>query len=329
MQKRKLGQNGPLVSAIGMGAMNLSYGTGKATETQEAVNVLHAAIDQGINFFDTAEAYGPYTNETLLGKAFSSVARDSIIIASKFGFKIENNAIAGVDSRPETIRAAVEASLMRLNTDYIDIYYQHRQDPSVPVEEVAGTMKMLIEEGKIRHYGLSEVGDATIRRAHAVHPVTAIQNQYSVWTREPEAEVLPLCESLGIGFVPWGTLGTGFLTGNIDENTTFDSETDLRAGFPRFTPEAMKANRPVVDMLKHVAAEKGASPVQIALAWLLAQKPWIVPIPGMDKKAYLSDNIKSADITLTSSDLAYIDDELARMTIQGARLNEDLLALSE
>ncbi len=219
MQKRKLGQNGPLVSAIGMGAMNLSYGTGKATETQEAVNVLHAAIDQGINFFDTAEAYGPYTNETLLGKA--------------------------------------------------------------------------------------------------------------LWTREPEAEVLPLCESLGIGFVPWGPLGTGFLTGNIDENTTFDSETDLRAGFPRFTPEEMKANRPVVDMLKHVAAEKGASPVQIALAWLLAQKPWIVPIPGMDKKAYLSDNIKSADITLTSSDLAYIDDELARMTIQGARLNEDLLALSE
>ena len=327
MKYRQLGEL--TVSAIGMGAMNLSYGTGKAVELQQAIAVLHSAIDQGINFFDTAEAYGPFTNETLLGKAFATVPRDKVVLASKFGFRIENNQIAGVDSRPEHIREVVEASLKRLDTDYLDLFYQHRLDPEVPIEDVVGTLKDLIAQGKIRGYGLSEVGAQTIRRAHKVHPVTAVQNQYSIWTREPEAEVLPVCEELGIGFVPWGPLGTGFLTGTIDASTTFDSDTDLRAGFPRFTAEAMQANMPVVDMLRNVATRKGATPVQIALAWLLAQKPWIVPIPGMDKQAYITDNIQSIDVTLTTEDLQFIDDALSRIEIQGARLDEGLLALSE
>ena len=328
MKTRKLGNSGLEVSALGMGAMNLSFGTGKAVEDEVGIKVLHAAIEYGINFFDTAQAYGPYTNEILLGKALAP-HRNKVVIATKFGFKLENSAIVGTDSRPETIRSVAEASLKSLNTDYIDLFYQHRVDPNVPIEEVAGTLKDLIQEGKIRHYGLSEVGAATIRRAHSVHPVAAVQNQYSIWTREPEAEVLPVCEELGIGFVPWGPLGTGFLTGKIDSSTKFDSATDLRANFPRFQPEAMKANMPVVDMLRAMAAKKQATPVQIALAWLLAQKPWIVPIPGMDKVEYIEDNIESIDVVLTADDLQEIDRQLAQISIQGARLDEGLLSMSE
>jgi aryl-alcohol dehydrogenase-like predicted oxidoreductase len=328
MKARKLGNSGLDVSALGMGAMNLSFGTGKAVDESIGIKVLHAAVERGINFFDTAQAYGPYTNEILLGKALAPYRKD-VIIATKFGFKLENGGIVGTDSRPATIRAVAEASLKSLRTDYIDLFYQHRVDPNVPIEDVVGTLKDLIGEGKIRHYGLSEVGAATIRRAHAVHPVAAVQNQYSLWTREPEAEVLPVCEELGIGFVPWGPLGTGFLTGTIDPSTKFDSGTDLRANFPRFTPEAMKANMPVVDMLRAIAAKKNATPVQVALAWLLAQKPWIVPIPGMDKVEYIEDNIKSVDLVLTATDLVEIEQQLAQINIQGARLDEGLLSMSE
>ncbi|NCB56351.1 MAG: aldo/keto reductase [Gammaproteobacteria bacterium] len=328
MKTRQLGNSGLEVSALGMGAMNLSFGTGKAVDEAAGIRVLHAAVDQGITFFDTAQAYGPYTNEILLGKALAAY-RQKVVIATKFGFKLENGATVGVDSRPENIRAVAEASLKSLKTDYIDLFYQHRVDPNVPIEDVVGTLKDLIQEGKIRHYGLSEVSAATIRRAHAVHPVTAVQNQYSIWTREPEAEVLPVCEELGIGFVPWGPLGTGFLTGTIDPSTKFDSSTDLRANFPRFTPEAMKANMPVVDMLRAMAAKKNATPVQIALAWLLAQKPWIVPIPGMDKIEYITDNIKSVELELTAEDLKDIDQQLAKINIQGSRLDEGLLSMSE
>lgn len=328
MKTRVLGNSGLEVSAMGMGVMNLSFGTGQAVEQDVGVKVIRAAVERGITFFDTAQAYGPYTNEQLLGEALVPF-RQEVVIASKFGFKLENNAIVGTDSRPATIRAVVEASLKSLKTDYIDLMYQHRVDPNVPVEDVAGTLKDLINEGKILHYGLSEVGAATIRRAHAVHPVTAVQNQYSIWTREPEAQVLPVCEELGIGFVPWGPLGTGFLTGTIDANTRFDSATDLRATFPRFTQAAMKANMPVVDMLRAMAQKKGATPVQIALAWLLAQKPWIVPIPGMDKVEYLDDNIRSVQLELSTADLLEIDQQLSDIHIVGARLDEGLLSMSE
>ncbi len=328
MKKRTLGNSGLEVSALGMGVMNLSFGTGIAVEEKEAIKVIRTAVERGITFFDTAEAYGPYVNEKLLGEALVPFRKD-VIIATKFGFKLENGAITGVDSRPENIRAVAEASLKSLKTDYLDLFYQHRVDPSIPIEEVAGTLKELIQEGKIRHYGLSEAGASTIRKAHAVHPVAAVQNQYSIWTREPELEVLPICEELGIGFVPWGPLGTGFLTGTIDTNTKFDSATDLRAVFPRFTQEAIKANMPLVEMLRTLAKEKNATPVQIALGWLLAQKPWIVPIPGMDKIEYIDDNIKSIDLELTTSDLRYIDEQLATIQIQGARLNEGLLSMSE
>nr|WP_159465248.1 aldo/keto reductase [Scandinavium goeteborgense] len=328
MKYRQLGQSGLTVSALGMGAMNLSFGTGKAVDETTGINVLHAAVDRGITFFDTAESYGPYTNEKLVGKALRPY-RDKLIIATKFGFKLENGNITGVDSRPENIRAVAEASLMSLKTDYIDLFYQHRVDPNVPIEDVVGTLKDLIQEGKIRHYGLSEAGTETIRRAHAVHPVAVVQNQYSLWTREPEAQVLPLCEELGIGFVPWGPLGTGFLAGNIDTTTTFDSDTDLRANFPRFTPEAIKANMPLIDMLRDIAASKQATPVQVALAWLLAQKPWIVPIPGMDKVAYIEDNLKAIDLTLTQSDLAEMNILMSKIQIQGGRLDDGLLSLSE
>jgi aryl-alcohol dehydrogenase-like predicted oxidoreductase len=328
MMKRKLGSSGLEVSALGMGVMNLSFGTGKAVAQSEGVKVIHAAVEQGINFFDTAQAYGPYTNEKLLGEALVDL-RKQVVVATKFGFKLENGGIVGTDSRPETIRSVAEASLKSLKTDYIDLFYQHRVDPNVPIEDVAGTLKDLITEGKILHYGLSEAGASTIRRAHAVHPVAAVQNQYSIWTREPEKEVIPVCEELGIGFVPWGPLGTGFLTGTIDANTRFDSTTDLRANFPRFTPAAIQANMPVVDMLRAMAARKNATPVQIALAWLLAQKPWIVPIPGMDKIEYLHDNIKSTQIELTRDDLREIDDQLSVIKIQGDRLDEGLLSMSE
>jgi Predicted oxidoreductases (related to aryl-alcohol dehydrogenases) len=328
MKKRQLGKSGLEVSALGMGVMNLSFGTGNVVDESTGIRVIHEAINQGITFFDTAQAYGPYTNEVLLGKALTQ-HRQQVIVATKFGFKLENGAIVGVDSRPENIRAVAEASLKSLQTDYIDLFYQHRVDPNVPIEDVVGTLKDLINEGKIRHYGLSEVGAATIRKAHAVHPMAAVQNQYSIWTREPEAEVLPVCEELGIGFVPWGPLGTGFLTGTIDPSAKFDSNTDLRANFPRFTPEAMRANMPVVDMLRMIAARKNAAPVQIALAWLLAQKPWIVPIPGMDKIKYISDNIKSVDLALTQDDLQEIDQRLSEINIQGSRLDAGLLSLSE
>ncbi|MEQ9878528.1 aldo/keto reductase [Pectobacterium aroidearum] len=328
MKYRQLGRSGLEVSALGMGAMNLSFGTGRAVDDTTGINVIHAAVERGITFFDTAEAYGPYINEQLVGKALQPY-RDKVIIATKFGFRLENGAITGVDSRPENIRAVAEASLKNLKTDYIDLFYQHRVDPNIPIEDVAGTLKDLIQEGKIRHYGLSEAGVETIRRAHAVHPVTAVQNQYSLWTREPEAEVLPVCEELGIGFVPWGPLGTGFLTGTIDATTTFDSATDLRANFPRFTPDAIKANMPFVDMLREIAAKKQATPVQIALAWLLAQKPWIVPIPGMDKAEYIDDNLKSLVLTLSSADLFAMEALFSRIPIQGNRLDDGLLSMSE
>lgn len=328
MKSRQLGKSGLQVSALGMGAMNLSFGTGNAVDESTGIDVIRAAIERGITFFDTAQAYGPYTNEMLVGKALQPFRKD-VVIATKFGFKLENGAIVGTDSRPETIRAVAEASLKSLRTDYIDLFYQHRVDPNVPIEDVVGTLKDLITEGKIRHYGLSEVGAATIRRAHAVHPVTAVQNQYSIWTREPEAEVIPVCEELGIGFVPWGPLGTGFLTGSIDTTTKFDVSTDLRASFPRFTPEAIKANMPVVEMLRLMAAKKGATPVQIALAWLLAQKSWIVPIPGMDKISYIDDNLQSTNLQLSADDLLEIDHRLSQIAIQGARLDEGLLSMSE
>jgi len=328
MKTRKLGNSGLEVSALGMGVMNLSFGTGIAVEESQAIKVIRSAAERGITFFDTAQAYGPYVNEKLLGEALVPF-RKEVVVATKFGFKLENGSIKGVDSRPENIRAVAEASLKSLKTDYIDLFYQHRVDPNVPIEEVVGTLKDLINEGKILHYGLSEAGATTIRRAHAIHPVAAVQNQYSIWTREPELEVLPVCEELGIGFVPWGPLGTGFLTGTIDTNTKFDSTTDLRASFPRFTQEAIKANMPLVTMLRAIAKEKNATPVQIALGWLLSQKPWIVPIPGMDKVEYIDDNIKSVDLELTVLDLKYIDDQLAEIKIQGARLDEGLLSMSE
>lgn len=328
MQKRKLGKSGLEVSALGMGCMNLSFGTGKAVDINTAVNVIRTAVEKGITFFDTAEGYGPFINEELVGEALAPLRKD-VIIATKFGFKLENGAITGVDSRPEHIKEVAEASLKRLKTDVIDLFYQHRVDPNIPIEDVAGAVKDLIQAGKVKYFGLSEAGAQTIRRAHAVLPVCAVQNQYSIWTREPEADVLPVCEELGIGFVPWGPLGTGFLTGTIDPNTKFDSSSDLRANFPRFTTEAMKANMPVVDMLRQFAKKKSSNPVQIALAWLLAQKPWIVPIPGMDKVEYIDDNLKSIDVKLTVEDLKEIDNELSKIKVQGERLDAGLLSMSE
>jgi aryl-alcohol dehydrogenase-like predicted oxidoreductase len=324
MQKRKLGSSGLEVSALGMGAMNLSFGTGKAADINDGIKVIRSAFEKGITFFDTAEAYGPYTNEELVGEALKPL-RNEVIIATKFGMISDT----GINSQPTHIRKVVEASLKRLQTDHIDLLYQHRVDPNVPIEDVAGTVKDLIQEGKVKYFGLSEAGAETIRRAHLVQPVSAVQNQYSIWTREPEATVLPLCEKLGIGFVPWAPIGTGFLTGKITPDTKFDSDTDLRAAFPRFTPEAIRANMPVVELLTKIANRKNATPVQIALAWLLAQKTFIVPIPGMDRIEYLDDNIKSVALELTTSDLQEIEDGLARITFLGARLNEGLLGLSE
>ncbi|BCG47230.1 Oxidoreductase, aldo/keto reductase family [Citrifermentans bremense] len=325
MKMRKLGNSGLEVSAIGMGCMNLSFGTGKAVDISEGVQVIRAGYEKGITFFDTAEAYGPFTNEELVGQALEPF-RKKVLLATKFGMISEEG---GLNSRPEHIKKVAEASLKRLKTDYIDLFYQHRVDPSVPIEDVAGAVKELIQEGKVKFFGLSEAGADTIRRAHAVQQVAAVQNQYSIWTREPEKEVLPVCEELGIGFVPWGPLGTGFLTGAITPDTKFDSATDLRAAFPRFTQEALKANMPLVEMLNEIARSKGVSTVQIALAWLLAQKPFIVPIPGMDKLEYIEDNIKSADLALTAADLKEIEGRLAGIAIQGDRLNKELLSLSE
>lgn len=325
MKKRILGSSGLEVSALGMGCMNLSFGTGKAAPIEEGIKVIRHGYEQGITFFDTAEAYGPFTNEELVGKALFPF-RQKVILATKFGMISEEG---GLNSRPDHIKKVVEASLKRLQTDYIDLLYQHRVDPNVPIEDVAGTVKELILQGKVKYFGLSEAGADTIRRAHAVHPVSAVQNQYSIWTREQEEAVIPVCEELGIGFVPWGPIGTGFLTGTITPDTEFDSATDLRASFPRFNRENMLANMPVIDMLRDIGARKGASPVQIALAWLLAQKPFIVPIPGMDKIAFIEDNINSVNISLDAKDLQEIEDRLAAITIRGERLSKELLGLSE
>lgn len=319
MKTRKLGKLE--VSAIGMGCMNLSSGTGAGAPREEGIRTIRTAYELGITLFDTAEAYGPYVNEELVGEAVKPF-RDKIILATKFGMISDT----GLNSKPEHIRKVVDESLTRLQTDHIDLLYQHRVDPSVPIEDVAGTVKELTAQGKVRCFGLSEAGAATIRRAHAVHPVTAVQNQYSIWTRQSEKEVIPACEELGIGFVPWGPLGTGFLTGTITPDSVFDPSTDLRATFPRFTPENLRANMPLVAMLGTIAKRKGASAAQVALAWLLAQKPFIVPIPGMDKTQYLNDNIASPDIELTVEDLQEIETGLSAITIHGERLSRKLLA---
>ena len=324
MQKRNLGNSGLEVSAIGLGCMGLSFGLGPATDKSEAITLLHAAYESGVTFFDTAEAYGPFKNEELLGEALAPM-RDHVVIATKFGFK-NGNARAGVDSRPERIREVADASLKRLNTDRIDLFYQHRVDPDVPMEDVAGTVKALIEAGKVKHFGLSEAGAQSIRRAHAVQPVTALQSEYSLWWREPEEDILPLVEELGIGFVPFSPLGKGFLTGAIDAHTEFDKN-DFRNIVPRFSPEARKANQALVDRLSEIAAEKQATPAQIALAWLLAQKPWIVPIPGTTKLHRLKENIGAVDIELTAADLHQIDTVLSQIAIQGERYPAQLQQL--
>lgn len=319
MKRRKLGTLE--VSALGMGCMNLSFGTGASVSVDEGVRVIRSAYEQGITLFDTAEAYGPFINEELLGRAIKPF-RHEVVLATKFGMISEHG---GLNSRPEHIRKVVDQSLQRLQTDYIDLLYQHRVDPNVPIEEVAGTVKDLIQEGKVKYFGLSEAGAETIRRTHSIQPVTAVQNQYAIWTREPEKSVIPVCEELGIGFVPWGPLGTGFLTGKISVDATFDPQTDLRASFPRFSKENMEANMPLVSMLNGIALRKGVSTVQIALAWLLAQKPFIVPIPGMDKFEYIEDNIKSLNVELTPLDLKEIDDMLLNIEIKGERLSQILL----
>jgi aryl-alcohol dehydrogenase-like predicted oxidoreductase len=323
MQTRTLGKSGLEVSALGLGCMGMSYGYGPAPETQEMISLLRAAVDRGVTFFDTAEVYGPFKNEELVGEALAPV-RERVVIATKFGFKIspEGKQI-GVDSRPEHIREVAEASLKRLKTDRIDLLYQHRVDTDVPIEDVAGTVKELIEQGKVKHFGLSEAGVQTIRRAHAVQPVTALQSEYSLWWRRPEEETFSALEELGIGFVPFSPLGRGFLTGKIDENTTFDSS-DFRNIVPRFTPEARKANQTVVDLLKRIAEQKNATPAQIALAWLLAQKPWIVPIPGTTKLHRFEENIGADSVELTADDLREIDDAASQITVAGARYPEDM-----
>jgi aryl-alcohol dehydrogenase-like predicted oxidoreductase len=327
MKKRKLGNLE--VSAIGYGCMGLSYGYGPATARHEGITMIRAAAGRGVTLFDTAEAYGPFANEELVGEALAPI-RDRVVIATKFGWNIEpetGERRPGLNSRPEHIRAATEGMLKRLRTDRIDLLYQHRVDPEVPIEEVAGTMKDLIAAGKVIHYGLSEAGAQTIRRAHAVHPVTAIQSEYSIWTRDPEPEVLPACEELGIGFVPWSPLGQGFLTGKIDANTTFDSS-DFRASFPRFTPEAREANLALVDLLKQIAGRKKATPAQVAIAWLLAQKPWIVPIPGTTKLHRLEENLGSVGVELAPDDLRDIEASFAGIPVEGARLPEQILRYS-
>jgi aryl-alcohol dehydrogenase-like predicted oxidoreductase len=323
MQKRTLGKSGLEVSALGLGCMGMSYGYGPAPDKQEMISLLRAAVDRGVTFFDTAEVYGPYANEELVGEALAPV-RDRVVIATKFGFKISSEGKQiGVDSRPEHIREVADASLQRLQTDRIDLLYQHRVDTDVPIEDVAGTVKELIAEGKVKHFGLSEAGVQTIRRAHAVQPVTALQSEYSLWWRRPEEETFSVLAELGIGFVPFSPLGRGFLTGKIDENTTFDSS-DFRNIVPRFTPEARKANQAVVDLLKRIAEQKHATPAQIALAWLLAQQPWIVPIPGTTKLHRLEENIGAASVELTANDLREIDDAASQITVAGARYPEDM-----
>jgi aryl-alcohol dehydrogenase-like predicted oxidoreductase len=325
MQKRKLGKSNLEVSALGLGCMGMSYGYGPAGDKQEMISLVRSAVERGVAFFDTAEAYGPFTNEELVGEALAPF-RDQVVIATKFGFKIDSNAergLNGLDSRPEHIKEVAEASLKRLKVDAIDLFYQHRVDPNVPIEDVAGTVKELIQQGKVKHFGLSEAGVETIRRAHKVQPVTALQSEYSLWWRDPEAEVLPTLEELGIGFVPFSPLGKGFLTGKIDEDTKFD-KTDFRNIVPRFSPENRKANQALVDLLGKFAQQKNATPAQIALAWLLAQKPWIVPIPGTTKMNRLEENIGAAAVELTPDDLRQIDDAASKITVQGARYPENL-----
>jgi len=323
MQQRKLGQSGLEVSALGLGCMGMSYGYGPAADKQEMISLIRSAVDRGITFFDTAEAYGPYANEELVGEALAPV-RDRVVIATKFGFGFgPKGEQTGMDSRPEHVREVAEASLKRLKTNRIDLFYQHRVDPKVPIEDVAGAVKDLIKEGKVRHFGLSEAGARTIRRAHAVQPVAALQSEYSLWWRRPETEVLPTLEALGIGFVPFSPLGKGFLTGKIDDKTTFD-RSDFRNIVPRFTAEARKANQGLVDQLGRIAAQKRATPAQIALAWLLAQKPWIVPIPGTTKLHRLDENIGAVSVELTPGDLRDIENAASRITVQGARYPEKL-----
>jgi aryl-alcohol dehydrogenase-like predicted oxidoreductase len=324
MQKRKLGKSNLEVSAIGLGCMGMSFSYGPPKDKQEMIALLRAAVERGVTLFDTAEVYGPFTNEELLGEALSPL-RDRVVIATKFGFKLDpsRGKQAGLDSRPEHIKQVAEASLKRLKIDAIDLFYQHRVDPEVPIEDVAGAVKELIQQGKVKHFGLSEAAAKTIRRAHAVQPVTAVQSEYSLWWRQLEAEVLPALEELGIGLVPYSPLGRGFLTGKIDANTRF-APTDFRSTLPRYTPEALKANQALVELLSRVAARKKATLAQIALAWLLAQKPWIVPIPGTTKLDRMEENIGAAAVELTAEDLREIESAAAKIEVQGARYPEDL-----
>ena len=324
MQKRKLGKSDLEVSAVGLGCMGMSFGYGPAGEKQEMISVIRAAVERGITFFDTAEVYGPYTNEELVGEALAPFRR-KVMIATKFGFKLDPNTgkQAGLDSRPAHIKEAAEGSLKRLKTEVIDLFYQHRVDPNVPIEDVAGAVKGLIQQGKVKHFGLSEAGVRTIRRAHAVQPVTALQSEYSLWWREPEAEVIPTLEELGIGFVPFSPLGKGFLTGKISEDTKFD-KSDFRNIVPRFTPENRKANQGLADLLGRFAQRKKATPAQIALAWLLAQKPWIVPIPGTTKLARLEENIEAVNVELSPEDLRELETAASKIAVQGARYPEEL-----
>ena len=320
MEKRRLGRGGLEVSAIGFGCMGLSYGYGPPTDKQQGINLIRAAFERGVTFFDTAEAYGPGANEELVGEALEPL-RDRVVIATKFGFK-DGHADAGLDSSPERIRRVAEESLKRLKTDRIDLFYQHRVDPSVPIEEVAGTVKELIREGKVKHFGLSEAGVDIIRRAHAVQPVAAVQSEYSMWWHEPEEKVLPLLEDLGIGFVPFSPLGKGFLTGTINPNTKFD-KSDFRNTVPRFTAEARTANETLVELVRDIAARKNATPAQIALAWLLSRKPWIVPVPGTTKLHRLDENIGAASVRLLPEDVRTIEDALSKITVHGARYSAD------
>ena len=321
MQKRKLGKSNLEVSAIGLGCMGMSFGYGPPKDKQEMISLIRAAVERGVTFFDTAEVYGPFINEELVGEALAPF-HGQVVIATKFGFHFDaNGKQAGLNSRPEHIKEVANASLKRLKTDVIDLLYQHRVDPDVPIEDVAGAVKDLVQEGKVRHFGLSEAGVQIIRRAHAVQPVTALQSEYSLWWREPEAEILPALEQLGIGFVPFSPLGKGYLTGKIDENTTFDS-TDFRNTVPRFNPEARKANRALVDLLETIAQRNKATPAQIALAWVLAQKPWMVPIPGTTKLHRLEENVAAASIELSDEDLREIESATSEITVQGARYSE-------
>jgi aryl-alcohol dehydrogenase-like predicted oxidoreductase len=326
MQKRKLGNSGPEVSAIGLGCMGLNYHRRPAPDKNEMIALVRAAVGRGVTFFDTAEVYGPFTNEELVGEALAPFKK-SVVIATKFGFDLGPGGSGAPNSRPERIRQVADESLKRLRVDALELFYQHRVDPNVPIEDVAGVVKELIAQGKVRHFGLSEAGASTIRRAHAVQPVTAVQSEYSLWWRQPEAEVLPTCEELGIGFVPFSPLGRGFLTGKMDETTTF-GHNDNRSTLPRFTPEALKENQPWVRLLEEIGHRKGATPAQIALAWLLAQKPWIVPIPGTTKLHRLDENIDAAAIELTRQDLWAIEEAVSRMSVQGDRYPETLAGMT-